>query len=429
MTKYISQLPLPIGIIGMGLSGESVFNLLLHEGFNQKDLLCFDDKAPGCISSVEEFLSYQPKTLVVSPGFPLRTPWLKKQIEAGAFLTSELSIAASYLTSEKVVGITCSLGKSTTVSLLGEMTKYDDPHAFVGGNLGLPFCHYALRLAKGGPKAQFVVLELSSYQLENLENIKFDAAGLTFLSPNHLERYENLNHYYNTKLRLATLAATPLWVNENGGDAKAYTQAQGLKVHFVSTKNPLALASYNFASMKLLGSHNHDNLALAIVLGQALGLSASAIHQAFEFRGLPHRLESLGELRGVHIVNDSKATAMDSVLIAVHSILERLQGSEKVFLLLGGRDKNLPWRDLQVLKNQPALQPLLFGECRETIQSVFEKAPRFKTLKEAVAHAASKAQSGDYLLLSPGGTSLDEFKSFEDRGRQFANYVKDFFGS
>ena len=202
-TTWIKNLKTPIAVIGLGKSGLAAWRLLKAVGFLDGELLSFDDKNTSAdITNSNELLAKKPQTLVVSPGVPLSTPWIQTLIQQGCFITSEISLAASIITTEKLIGVTGSVGKSTVVSLLGSALLEEDPDHFLGGNLGTPFCEYALRLLNGGSVATWVVLELSSYQLENCHGLSLNFSAITFLSENHLERYESLNHYYAAKLSI-----------------------------------------------------------------------------------------------------------------------------------------------------------------------------------------------------------------------------------
>lgn len=424
MTNFILGLPKPIAIVGMGLSGESAYRLLLAAGIDRQTIYTYDAKSPADFQNHLDLIAKNPKTLVVSPGVPLKSSWIQDLVKSGCFLTSEISLGASIFTTEKVVGITGSLGKSTTTAILGEIFKSVSPHSFAGGNLGFPLCDYAHGVLLGAPRAPYIALELSSYQLENSDLLKVDHSILTYLSPNHLERYDGLKHYYETKLNLLKMCTGVNIVNAHGGDAESFVKNSGLPFVLTSKDDAFVRKSLSVEQSKLLGDHNLDNLALAVRAAIALSIDPIHFAAALKFCGLPHRLEFVGTVHQIHFVNDSKATALDSVLTAVESVLQRLDTKAKVFLLIGGRDKNLPWSTIQFLSQKSNVIPLLFGECREKIGSVFPQAPQFPHLKEAIDHAIYSATANDFVLLSPGGTSMDEFKNFEERGRFFVNHIK-----
>jgi UDP-N-acetylmuramoylalanine--D-glutamate ligase len=143
-----------------------------------------------------------------------------------------------------------------------------------------------------------------------------------------------------------------------------------------------------------------------------------------QYKGLAHRLEHVATLNGVTYINDSKATAMDSVLVASKGCLEGISGESKLLLLLGGKDKNLPWEQLSVLSSNEAVTPVFFGQCGQLAKAKSELTGEyFEHLGSAVHYAMKRAKSGDVVLLSPGGTSLDEFKNFEERGDFFKTLV------
>lgn len=431
MNEFIKNLKTPIAVIGMAKSGEAAQKLLIHLGFPENSVVTYDVKSGAAQFNDTDTLmkTIKPQTLVVSPGVPLTSQWIQEAQRAGVKITSELSLACACLTTEKLIGVTGSVGKSTTVSLLQAGLESFSPTSFVGGNLGTPFAQYALEALKGlRPRAEWVVLELSSYQLENCENLRLDFSAITYFTSNHLERYENLEHYYKTKWHLLSLTKNLMLLNSEGGDLVEYYKKNGdhSQVKIIS-KTDAHLTSLHLENAQLIGQHNQDNIALASSLALEAGWPRQAIEGMKAFRGLVHRLENVGEFKGVRFINDSKATAMDSVLIAATAAHDTLKDAGRLFLLLGGRDKNLPWQDLTALKNFRSIEFVFFGECREVAQTKSHlPGESFSKLDEALQYTFSRATLSDTVLLSPGGTSLDEFKSFEDRGNFFKRKVEEF---
>jgi UDP-N-acetylmuramoylalanine--D-glutamate ligase len=420
----------PFGLVGYGISGRATHRLLKLLGVSDSDIAIYDrDPLVSQFATPEDFLEqFKPQTLVVSPGFPLSTPWLVGASRTRA-VTSELDLAAMQLTSEKLVGVTGSLGKSTTTSLIAAAFEAAGLKAFAGGNLGIPLADYVADVfEKKRLAADWVVLELSSFQLENLSVPRFEYGVFSYFCSNHLERYQSLTHYYETKWKLASLSKK-IVVNEKGGDLR----------DFVSSKKgpPLLSASVQRAGfpvsfwkdLQLVGSHNRDNVVTAAEIFKDLGLLEKAQQGLKTFPGLPHRLENLGDINGIHVINDSKATAMASVLSAVESILsdERFQNpSSHIWVLLGGRDKKLPWEELSGLSRENRLRFVFFGESRELVSAKSGlKGSQHATLRAAVESLKGSVRPGDTVLLSPGGTSLDEFKNFEDRGQKFSAWAKE----
>jgi UDP-N-acetylmuramoylalanine--D-glutamate ligase len=422
-TSYIKNLKTPIAIIGLGKSGISALNLLKEFGFRDEHLITYDEKDVSAkCHKPEQVLQLTPKTLVVSPGVPLKNDWIQNLISMGAELTSEISLAASLLTDEKVIGVTGSVGKSTVVSLLGAGARAIDETVFVGGNLGVPFCNYALDLKKGKAKAKWVILELSSYQLENCKKLSLDFSIITFLSPNHLERYVDLEEYYQTKLSITSLTKNLCVLNKTSADCVRYAN-QAKCGHIL-------INAQNFSHTELLpqvyliGPHNKDNFAVAAEIAHLCEWPEKSFSEMTHYRGLAHRLEFVATLGGVTYVNDSKATAIDSVLVATSGCLENISKENKVYLLLGGKDKNLPWEQLQVLSSDEKIVPVFFGACGLlSKQKSNLRGEYFEKLGSAINYCQKRAQAGDVVLLSPGGTSLDEFKNFEERGDFFKTLV------
>jgi UDP-N-acetylmuramoylalanine--D-glutamate ligase len=423
------DLPLPIAIIGLGLSGDAVLKLLLKAGVERSEILTFDQKSPADFQDAEQLLSVgKPKTLCVSPGVPLAQNWIQSCLQQGARLTGELEIAFAFLTSEKVVAITGALGKSTTTSILGAGVAAVDPNAFVGGNLGLPLAEYAAGLISGNRnKALYVLLELSSYQLENFRNLKCDVAVLTHLSPNHLERYQNLQHYYATKMQLFQHATRLGILNRGGGDIASLQdriQTFNPSLKWVLTdRNDPGFQTRLKQKPNLVGTHNLDNLSLAFAVAEFFQWPQESFNAMIRFPGLSHRLENCGTVRDVLFLNDSKATSINSVLQALSSVTGD-HPNQRVHLLVGGKDKNLPWEDLSVAGRNPNVLFYFFGEIGSKAQHKSQlQGPIFPKLGACLSALKTNLKSGDIVLLSPGGTSWDEFKNFEERGAYFKNWI------
>ncbi len=215
--------------------------------------------------------------------------------------------------------------------------------------------------------------------------------------------------------------------NRSGGDLASFAKSRALPgVYFFWTDHADdSLLDFDLEQAKLLGAHNQDNLALAVTLALKAEWPPEAIEGMKEYPGLPHRMENLGEFRGVRYVNDSKATTVESVKTAVLSLHRQMDRKKSLLVLVGGKDKNLPWENLAALKNLQKLQIVFFGAvgwlAREKSGLSGEVFP---TLQPAVEHAKRLAKAGDIVLLSPGGTSLDEFPNFVARGHRFAELVR-----
>lgn len=428
LSRLEALCPKPVLIVGRGVSGESVQKFFLGLGWKHKIDFCFYSDKPAesdFDDSKSATLKFKPRTLVVSPGYPLSTQWIQEYSKSsGAIVTSEINLASLILDKEIVIGITGSLGKSTTTSLLGHCLKQKDPEIFVGGNLGVPFLDYARGvLLESRLPAKYVVLEISSFQLENSWELGLDVAAITFLSSNHLERYRDLDHYYKTKFDIQKLLKPNgfLVANKQGGDL--WNRARDFKFVWSDVEEN-GFRSLLPPKIPLLGEHNKQNIALVFKILEKLGVKDCS-SRILTFKGLEHRIETVGEINGVKFVNDSKATALDSVKSAIEACLESCGPSAQVWLLLGGRDKNHPWASLEQTLENPQVKLILFGESSKKLEMIFSKSRGvFSNLLPALDFAFSQAHSGDCVLLSPGGTSLDEFKSFQDRGNFFKDWYK-----
>jgi UDP-N-acetylmuramoylalanine--D-glutamate ligase len=346
-----------------------------------------------------------------------------------------------------VVGITGSAGKTTTTMLVGEMARMAyGSNAHVGGNIGDPLLNYVDGMQPG----DLAILEISSFQLEQMQ-LSPQVAAVLNITPNHLDRHGSMEAYISIKQRildfqhsqdqavlcrddagswslgksvhgrLLSFGFSPLPAGQDG----AYLEENTLHLRIQNVETPLL----NREQIQLRGDHNVMNLLAAFVIGRAAGLPLKAMLAAAKrFRGVAHRLEFVREVAGVKWYNDSIATAPERTVAAIRSF------DEPIVLLLGGRDKDLPWDDLVALCRQRVDHVILFGEAAQKIGRAFGSllpGQRLQTLEtcrglqDAVCVASRVASSGDIVLLAPGGTSFDEFRDFEERGESFRKWVSE----
>lgn len=409
----------PFLIVGLGKSGLAAKRLLLLLGINEDQIKTFDAKVTSAdFSQSEDFDSFNPGTLVVSPGFPLKTAWLQSLINSGSHLTSELTLALENMSTEKIIGITGSMGKSTTTTLLGLGAQAFTNQVFTGGNLGTPLADYAADvLEKKRMTAEWVILELSSYQLENANSLKVELGLLTALSPNHLERYVSLDEYYETKWSLKNRCKKAFLLNYDSPEIERWCSTR-----LDSICGPVTAKDYDFEDAKLIGNHNKQNLALAFSTADFLKWPDSSLEAMKNYCGLEHRIEFVNSKNGIQYINDSKATTIESVLAAVDACLPLVSADGLLHLFVGGRDKNLPWAELGQLRKRSKIVYHFFGECGQLAQG---KSGLHGSISVTLKTLTSTfhAKSGDVVLLSPGGSSLDEFKNFEDRGDFFKKWA------
>ena len=385
------------------------------------------------------------EVLCISGGVPLTLPIVEEALKRGIPLSNDSQIFMEVVPC-KTVGITGSAGKTTTTTLVGNMAKLaKNEHAFIGGNIGDPLIKYVDNMNAD----DLAVLELSSFQLDQM-NISPNIAAVLNITPNHLDRHGTMEAYTNAKARILEFQSANDTAILGRDDKGAWGLKNRVKGNLLSFSlqdleeglngtylhDGLLSLRDGFAYIPLLmrekvqlrGDHNIANVLAAFAIGHAAGFKLDDMLEAVEeFRGVPHRLEWVRELNGVRWYNDSIATAPERAAAAVHAF------SEPIVLMLGGRDKNLPWGELAKLIHERVDHVVLFGEAGEMIQNAITAysgvgsvdVHRATTLKEAVTLAAEVASAGDVVLLSPGGTSFDEFKDFAERGEAFRKWVSE----
>jgi UDP-N-acetylmuramoylalanine--D-glutamate ligase len=384
-------------------------------------------------------------TLCISGGVPLDNPLVAAAVKRGIPLTNDTQIFME-VTPCRTVGITGSAGKTTTTTLVGQMAKRaDSKKTFVGGNIGDPLLNYVDEMAPGA----LAILEISSFQLEQM-TVSPDVAAILNITPNHLDRHGTMEAYTAAKRRILEFQqadSTAILNRDDNGSWSLREDVHGRLVSFGSgafsgkqdgtfladrtlhlRRDEVEIPLLRRDQIQLRGAHNVMNVLAAFAIGYAAGLPLDAmISAAKEFRGVAHRLEFVREWNGAEWYNDSIATAPERTMAAINSF------TEPIVLLLGGRDKNLPWEDLAAMVRQRVQHVVLFGEAAEKIATALDQATgplpltltRCKDMQEAVQVAAKVASPGSIVLLSPGGTSFDQFYDFEERGKAFRKWVSE----
>ena len=398
-----------------------------------------------------------------SGGVPLTLPIIVEAMRRGIPLSNDSQILMEVVPC-KTIGITGSAGKTTTTTLVGEMAKLacknaegrrqsDEsdafrslPSVYIGGNIGDPLIKYVDNMKSD----DIAILELSSFQLEQM-TISPDIATVLNITPNHLDRHGTMEAYTAAKTHILEFQSDKdiavlgrddkgAWSLRNKVKGKLFTFSmheldEGLNGAYYhdgllnlrdgNAYLPLMLRE----KILVRGDHNVANILAAFTIGHAAGFPLDSMLEAVEeFRGVPHRLELVRELNGVRWYNDSMASAPERSIAAIRSF------DEPIVLMLGGRDKDLPWEELMQLANERVDHVVLFGEAADKIQKTTERLglrgsrftlTRADGLHDAIHKAAEVAESGDVVLLSPGGTSFDEFKDFADRGERFRKWVQE----
>jgi UDP-N-acetylmuramoylalanine--D-glutamate ligase len=385
----------------------------------------------------------------VSGGVPMTIPFIQAALQRGIPLSNDSQIFLEACPAQ-VIGITGSSGKTTTTALVGLMAqkyfemKQNGHRAWVGGNIGNPLIEQVDQIDED----DLVVLELSSFQLELMTRSPQIAAILN-ITPNHLDRHGSMQAYIAAKSRILRFQHAGDVAILNRDDPGSWSLAEHLKSDLISFgfQKPDSKQNGTYIykdaiwlqlgreSLKMLplewiqlpGRHNIANVLAACAIAAAASLALPAIQTAIEeFTGIPHRLEFIRNINGADWYNDSIATAPERTMAAIGAF------EGPLVLLLGGRDKNLPWDDLAQLIHRRVRAVVLFGEAAGLIEKALgavkkgetlQVISRCNTLEEAVQAAAKLAQPGDTVLLSPGCTSFDAFKDFEERGEYFRKLV------
>ena len=327
--------------------------------------------------------------VVKNPGVPGERPLVVEARERGIPVWSEIEFGWSLLPDARFVAVTGTNGKSTTVELLGEIFRAAERNVVVAGNIGRPLS--AVR------DADWVVCEVSSFQLEDVHHFGSEVAVLLNVEPDHLDRHGTFDAYRDAKLRIFERARVKIVPRGLGLDGIEFSGADDLP-----------------AEPSIRGAHNRENAAAATAAARASGIDDEQIAAGLRsFPGVPHRLELVGERGGVRYVNDSKATNVAAALRG----LAAYEG-ERVHLILGGSPKGEDLAPLAAAIGPNVKSVHLIGAEAERLGELIDGF-RDDTLERAVAHAHDLAEPGDVILLSPACASYDQFANFEERGEAF----------
>lgn len=348
--------------------------------------------------------------VVPSPGMPVARLAGLVDTQVSEIL-AEMELAWRYLDDEPVLAITGTSGKTTTASLAAAMLHEQGYSVFLGGNIGTPLSEYVL----GGKKADVLVLEISSFQLQACTTFCPRAGILLNITPNHLDYHKDMAEYTEAKFRLfrcqdeGDLAVL-------GEDLQALADAHRLKARKVFVK-----ATERFPTSCLMGAHNRINEEAAWQACRLFGVTEASATRAVErFQPLPHRLERVRELGGVLYVNDSKCTTVSALQVALEAF------DRPVRLLCGGKFKGGDLAGLANLLRAKVQEVVLFGASREHFEKAWQGIVPIswhETMEPAVRFASANAKSGDVVLLAPATSSYDLYKNYEQRGEDFKQIV------
>jgi len=371
--------------------------------------------------------------IVPSPGVPAENVLLKEGSRRGIKILSEIEFACRFLRAP-LVAITGTNGKSTTTTLVGEMLKASGGKVFVGGNIGTPLIGFV------GGDWEWGVVEVSSFQLEWIEEFRPRISVLLNLTEDHLDRYPNFRAYCQAKQRIfeaqaendiAILSRDDRLVWEMRKRIRARVVSFGFSevddgvfvaAHEMIWRDGSREEKFPLSRVKIHGVHNVENMMAAIAAAKSAGVSASAIQKVLEeFPGLEHRLEFVREKDGVRYYNDSKGTNVGAVVKSLASF------SDPVILLAGGVDKGGDYGILRQEIRQKVRRLVLFGEAQEIIARALGDLTEtviVENLEAAVGDAFAHARAGEVVLLSPACSSFDMFRNYAERGQVFKSLVQ-----
>ena len=374
--------------------------------------------------------------IVISPGVPFDVPQLVQARALGIPVIGEVELAARHLKG-KIVAITGSNGKTTTTALAGEIIAAGEREALVGGNIGTP----AISFVEVSTDDTWVVLEISSFQLETIESFHPKIAVVLNVTPDHLDRHYTFENYAAAKARIFENQTADDFAVLNADNAPCAAMAARAKAHvyWFSRLKQVERGAFTrgahivwrdgtaeqeimpVSEISLKGSHNVENVLAGVCVGMLAGIQPVQIRRAIgAFKAVEHRLEYVATVRGVEYYNDSKATNVDATIKALESFPGRIH------LILGGKDKGSDYSLLNSLLKERVKRVYTIGAAAAKIESQVRGAEVLSvgTLEAAIKRASESATPGDVVLLAPACASFDQFVSYEHRGRAFKEQVR-----
>jgi len=378
--------------------------------------------------------------VVLSPGVPKTIPLIQESYNRKIPVISEIELASYYMKGS-TIGITGTDGKTTTTSLTGHIFKELDFETFICGNIGIPLITFVDRMSA----KTITVIELSSFQLETIDTFKPDVASILNVAPDHLDRYADIHEYYDAKKRIFMHQddadffiyncdneiiennkmdfpsnSLRFSIYDEGADAfyrdeKIYVVYDGYIIPVVDVKR-----------LSIIGIHNVYNVMAAILMVVAIHKKLNKVPDfdrigdaCCSFKGLEHRMEYIGEYNERSFVNDSKATTISAVEMAVKSI------KDKGVIIIGGRTKGDDYLRLRNIIEEKARAIILIGESAELFSEIFKGLNTIKAdnMEDAVLKAMKNSEAGDMILLSPACASYDMFEDYTERGNSFKECV------
>ena len=440
-------------VIGSGVSGVGAVKLLEAAGAvptlydsNEKlteaevrKRLPEGSKCKVVLGEFPENLKKETELVVLSPGVPVDLPLVEELRTNGAAIWGEVELAYHF-GKGKIAAITGTNGKTTTTTLVGEIFKSYYPEVFVVGNIGTAYTQEALKMTDNS----VIAAEISSFQLETIENFHPKVSAILNITPDHLNRHHTMQCYIETKEKIAenqtrddtcVLNYDDEETRRFGGSCKAsvlyfsreHILDQGVYMDgtaIVYADESVRTKICDVSELKLLGTHNYENVMAAVAIAAAMGVPFPYIRETvIHFTAVEHRIEFVAEKKGVAYYNDSKGTNTDASIKAVQAM------NRPTIVIGGGYDKHVTFDDWIACFGDKVKWLVLLGQ---TANQIAETAKKHgfthivftESLEEAVQVCAGKAESGDAVLLSPACASWGMFDNYEQRGRMFKDYVR-----
>jgi len=467
------EFPKVVAILGLGVSGCAIAEALLRRGVK---VVGADEKASLDELEQREYverlleqglelilgknafarlIDLQPKLAILSPGISVHREDIKALARSGAKIVGEVEFSyrllAEEIGREKVclVAVTGTKGKTTTVHLIAQILEASGLKTILAGNVGVPLAKFVDEFPRDGESLPVrVVMEVSSFQLATCETFRPDIAAVTTLFVDHLDWHSSVDDYRLSKAKIFANQRGNDWAVLNADNAGVRWMAQFVRgkilwcgkevasscpycTHWVSDDGEVVWASLGgdkfpvarLSEFMLRGEHNRQNLRVAVGAALLAGARPDVIADVIcNFKGVPNRLELVGEVNGIKFINDSAATTPDAAAAGIRSF------DAPIVLIAGGRDKGGNWNEFEKALRERVKALVAMGEFADRLVEMSEKVgvkvAKASSIDEAVKRAVEFAEPGDIVLLSPGCASQDMFRNYEHRGEEFRKAVK-----
>lgn len=424
-------------IIGSAKSGNAVSRLLRQHEYEctliderkitEKEAL--EGLNIQCIEGPfnESILETQFDLIVKNPGIPQTHPFVVACVNKDYFIYTEIEVASWFANNYRYASITGTNGKTTTTECLKAILKLDNENNTAAGNVGLPLSEIVLNDSVGHKK---IAMEIAAFQLLGIEKYHPEVSVILNLAPDHLDVFKDVDEYYKAKAIVCKNQKNDDWFLNNLDDENIqnYVEANCKVINYsLKQRADLFLDEtrvklfdqilFDIRDLKIKGLHNIQNAMVAAACAFKLDVAIETIQEAIKgFKGVEHRIEFIKEVSGVEYYNDSKATTAESTKVALNAF------DKPLIVLVGGYDKKTGFNILKDdLKNCKAV--IAFGATKQQFKDLYLNTILCEDMKEAFDKANELALSGDVVLLSPACASYDQFKNFEERGKEFKSFV------